>query len=95
MFPPHAKQVVSPAMAAPTSKKRKDGDKDLVEIERARLEIKRRKEARLEREAQVNYRILVAKAEEAELALKVARAKARQVLLNSGISIEEVEHVLL
>ncbi|KAF0689826.1 Aste57867_18738 [Aphanomyces stellatus] len=79
----------------PTAKKQRKDDKELVDIERARLEIKRRKEERLEKESQVNYRILVAKAQEAELALKVARAKARQELINAGISLEEAEHIVL
>ncbi|CAK4082744.1 unnamed protein product [Aphanomyces euteiches] len=92
--PPSVNMLPPPPTAPVSTKKRKD-DKEWLEIERVRLEIKRRKEERLAKEAQVNYRILVAKAQEAELALKVARAKARQELLNAGISLGEVEHILL
>ncbi|CAK4085918.1 unnamed protein product [Aphanomyces euteiches] len=71
------------------------------DMERRRMALEEQKNARVdqklarqEEEAQINRRILLAKAQEAELQLKVAQAKARQELLQAGMSHDEIDVVL-
>ncbi|CAK4650822.1 hypothetical protein LEN26_007922 [Aphanomyces euteiches] len=64
------------------------------QMERERLAIEKQTNERIEREAQLNERILLAKATEAELQLKVARAKAKQELERAGIPPSEIDALL-
>ncbi|ETV98171.1 hypothetical protein H310_08900 [Aphanomyces invadans] len=71
------------------------------DMERRRMALEEQKNARIdqklarqEEEAQINRRLLLAKAQEAELQLKVAQAKARHELLQAGMTPEDVDAVL-
>ncbi|KAF0720543.1 Aste57867_262 [Aphanomyces stellatus] len=71
------------------------------DMERRRMALEEQKNARIDQklarqedEAQINRRILMAKAQEAELQLKVAQAKARQELLQAGMTHDEIDVVL-
>ncbi|KAF0720539.1 Aste57867_258 [Aphanomyces stellatus] len=65
------------------------------QMERERLAMEKQVNERVAREAELKQRILEAQADEAELQLKVARAKARQELEKAGLPPHEIEAILL
>ncbi|RHY11355.1 hypothetical protein DYB37_002835 [Aphanomyces astaci] len=64
------------------------------DMERERLLIDKQTHERAQREALLNERILLAKATEAELQLKVAKAKAKHELEQAGLSPAEIDEML-